>query len=157
MSRFEVTMKTRLNRPIHAVWDYLMTHDEWRRPYVPVVTKLTEGEIQVGSRFENQVRGGGRRWTVINEMTRVEPPYRLSWKQGNKAGPTTTVEGNYLLETVDEGTEFTMHNVFETVGLSSGPAWLNKWILEKKVYATFFRQLRQALDVSDTSAPSLKR
>ena len=157
MGRFEVKMTTRLNRPIQAVWDYLMTHDEWRRPYVPVVTKLTKGEIHVGSRFENQVRGGGRRWTVINEMTRVEPPHRLTWKQSNKAGPTTTVEGNYLLETVDGGTEFTMHNVFETAGLSSGPAWINRWILEKRVYPTFFRQLRQALDVSDTSAPSPKR
>jgi uncharacterized protein YndB with AHSA1/START domain len=145
-------LKTRLNAPIQAVWDYLMTHDEWRRPFVPVVTKLTESEIQVGSRFENQVRGGGRRWTVINEMTKVEPPHRLTWRQVNKAGPTTTVEGNYLLEAADGGTEFTLDIVLETVGWRSGPVWLNRWILEKSVYPTFFRQLRRALDGSDTSS-----
>jgi uncharacterized protein YndB with AHSA1/START domain len=152
MDRFEVKLKTRLNAPIQAVWDYLMTHDEWRQPYVPVVTKLTEGEIQVGCRFENQVRGGGRRWTVINEMTRVEPPHRLTWRQVNKAGPTTTVGGNYLLEAADNGTEFTMHNVLETAGWRSGPVSLDRWILEKRVYPTFRSQLRQALDGSDTSA-----
>lgn len=151
MGRFEVKVKTRLNAPTQAVWDYLMSHDDWRRPYVTVVTKLTEGAIRVGSRFENHLQGGGRRWTVINEMTRVEPPHRLTWRQANKAGPTTTVEGNYLLEPTDSGTEFTMHNVLETVGWTSGPVWLNRWILEKRVYPTFFRQLRQALDESDAS------
>ncbi len=152
MGRFEVKVKTRLNAPTQTVWDYLMTHDEWRRPYVPVVTKLTEGAIQVGSRFENRVHGGGQRWTVINEITRIEPPHRLTWRQANKGGPTTTVEGNYLLEPNDSGTEFTMHNVLETVGWRSGPVWLNRWILEKRVYPTFFRQLRQALDERDASA-----
>ena len=152
MGRFEVKVRTRLNAPTQSVWDYLMTHDEWRRPYVPVVTKLTEGAIRVGSRFENHVEGGGRRWTVINEMTRVEPPHRLTWRQANNAGPTTTIEGNYLLEATDGGTEFTMHNVLETVGWMSGPVWLNRWILEKRVYPTFFRQLRQALDERAASA-----
>lgn len=152
MGRFEVKLKTRLNAPIQVVWDYLMTHDEWRRPYVPVVTRLTEGEIQVGSRFENHVRGGGRRWTVINEMTGVEPPHRLTWRQVNTAGPTTTVEGNYLLEPADNGTEFTMHNVLETAGWTSGPVWLNRWILEKRVYPTFFKNLRQTLDRSTTTS-----
>jgi uncharacterized protein YndB with AHSA1/START domain len=156
MGRFEVKVKTRLNASTQAVWDYLMTHDEWRRPYVPVVTKLTEGAIRVGSRFENHVRGGGRQWTVINEMTRVEPPHRLTWRQANKAGPTTTVEGNYLLEATDSGTEFTMHNILETVGWRSGPVWFNRWILQKRVYPTFFRQLRQALDGSDASV-SMRR
>jgi hypothetical protein len=146
MGRFEVKTKTRLDVPIKAAWDYLMTHDDWRRPYVSAVIKLTEGEVQVGSRFENQIRGGGRRWTVINEMTRVEPPRRLTWRQVNKAGPTITVEGNYLLEAADDRTEFTMHNVLETVGWRSGPVWLNRWILEKRVYPTFFKHLRQALD-----------
>jgi uncharacterized protein YndB with AHSA1/START domain len=152
MGRFEVKLKTRLNVPVQTAWDYLMTHDEWRRPYVLNVTKLTDGQIDVGSRFENQVRGGGRRWIVINEMTRVEPPHRLTWTQVNKAGPTNTVEGNYLFETADTGTEFTMYNVLETVGLMSGPVWLNRWILEKRVYPTFFRQLRQALQGGDASA-----
>lgn len=152
MGRFEAKVMTRLNAPIQTVWDYLMSHDEWRRSYVPVVAKLTEGETRVGSRFENHVQGGGRRWTVINEITRIEPPHRLTWKQANQAGPTTTVEGNYLLEPTDSGTEFTMHNVLETVGWRSGPVWLNRWILEKRVYPTFFRHLRQALDQSNTSA-----
>ena len=152
MGRFEVTMKTRLNAPIHVAWNYLMTHDEWRRPYVTSVTKLTDGETDVESRFENQVRGGGRRWTVINELTRIEPPHRLTWRQVNNAGPTNTVEGNYLLETADTGAEFTMRNVLETGGLRSGPVWLNRWILEKRVYPRFFRQLRQAFDEHDASS-----
>ena len=152
MGRFEAKVKTRLNAPTQTVWDYLMSHDEWRRPFVPVVTKITGGVIRVGSRFENHVQGGGRRWTVINEITRIEPPHRLTWRQANKGGPTTTVEGNYLLEPTESGTEFTMHNVLETVGWRSGPVWLNRWILEKKVYPTFFRQLRQALEESDASA-----
>ncbi len=145
MGRFEVRTETELNVTPERAWEYLMSHDEWRLPYVPAVTKLTEGDIRAGSRFENRVRGGGRSWTVVNEITQIEPPVRLTWKQVNEGGPTTTIQGNYLLEPADGKTIFTMHNTLETTGPTAGPTWLNKWMLEKRVYPRFFRQLRQAL------------
>lgn len=153
MSRFEVRVTTRLDVTAQAAWDYLMSHDDWRLPYVPTVTKLTEGEIDVGSRFEDKVRGGGRTWTVINEMTRVEAPHKLTWRQVNKDGPTTTIEGSYLLEPADGGTDFTLHGVYETNGSGSGPAWLNRWILTKRVYPRFLRQLRSAVGDGSPSPP----
>lgn len=145
MGRFETRMKTQLSATSERAWDYLMSHDEWRLPYVPSVTKLTPGDTGVGSRFENSVRGGGRKWTVINEITKMEPPRRLTWKQVNEDGPTVTIEGNYLLEPAGVRTIFTLHSILETTGPGAGPAWLNKWILERRVYPRFFRQLRQAL------------
>lgn len=145
MSRFEVRITTSLDVTPQTAWDYLMSHDEWRLPFVTSVTKLTNGDIEVGSRFENVIRGGGRTWTAINQMTRVEAPRRLTWKQTNKDGPTATIEGSYLLAPADAGTEFTLHTVQETTGWGSGPAWLNRWVLVHKVYPTFLRQLRQAV------------
>lgn len=153
MSRFEVSVATRLDVSSGAAWEYLMSHDEWRLPYVQKVTALTDGSIGVGSRFENQLRGGGRTWTVINEMTRVDPPRQLTWRQVNKDGPTTTIEGNYLLEAVDGAVDFTLHGVSETNGFGSGPAWLNRWILSKKVYPRFLENLRQALDPQSPARP----
>lgn len=44
-------MTTRLSVPVEGAWQYLIFHDEWRRPYVPTVTKLTQGDIGVGSRI----------------------------------------------------------------------------------------------------------
>jgi hypothetical protein len=99
----------------------------------------------VGSRFENKLKGGGRSWTVINEITDYEPPHKLSWKQTNDEGPTRTIQGRYLLESVDGITTFTLHTTLETRGMSAGPVWFNKWILERQVYPRFLSQLRQAL------------
>jgi len=154
VSRFEVRITTRLDVTPQAAWEYLTSHDEWRLPFVPSVTKLTGGDIDIGSRFENKIRGGGRTWTVINEMTRVEPPRRLTWTQVNQDGPTATIEGNYLLEPADGGTEFTLHTVLETTSWGSGPAWLNRWILTKKVYPTFLRELRNAVGAD---VPAIQR
>lgn len=116
MGRFEVRTTTPLGVTATEAWDYLMSHDEWRLPHVPVVTKLTEGPTTVGSRFENRVRGGGRSWTVINEITHIEPPERLSWRQVNDGGPTRTLEGHYLLESAGGRSMFTLHTVLETRG-----------------------------------------
>lgn len=145
MGRFEVRKTTQLDVTPERAWDYVMSHDEWRLPYVTAVTKLTEGDTAVGSRFENSLKGGGRTWTVINEITHVEPPRRLTWKQVNEDGPTITIEGNYLIEPAEGGSTFTMHNIFETTGRAAGPTWFNKWILERMAYPRFFKQLREAV------------
>lgn len=154
MSRFEVSTTTRLGVPPEAAWDYLLSHDEWRLPYVPEVTAVTDGPIDVGSRFESRVRGGGRTWTVINEVTSVDAPRRLTWKQVNHDGPTTTLEGSYRLERDGGGTEFTLHGVFDTNGFGSGPGWLNRWILSRRVYPRFLENLEQALDPALPHAPN---
>ena len=145
MGRFDVRQTTQLDVTPERAWDYVMSHDEWRLPYVTAVTMLTEGDTAVGSQFENNLPGGGRTWSAINEITHVEPPRRLAWKQVNKDGPTSTVEGHYLIEPAEGGSTFTMHNILETNGRAAGPVWLNKWILERRVYPRFFKQLREAV------------
>jgi hypothetical protein len=146
MGIFEAKVTAQLGVDVSDAWDYVMTHDDWRLPYVLSVSKLTEGDADVGSRFENKLKGGGRSWTVINEITSYEPPHKLSWKQTNDEGPTKTIKGTYLLESVDGATTFTLHTTLETRGMSAGPVWLNKWILVRQVYPRFLSQLRQALD-----------
>ena len=145
MGRFEAKVTTPLGVDVSDVWDYVMMHDDWRLPYVLSVSKLTEGDAVVGSRFENQLKGGGRTWTVINEITSYEPPHKLSWKQTNDEGPTKTIQGGYLIDSVDGATTFTLHTTLETRGMSAGPVWLNKWILVSRVYPRFLSQLRQAI------------
>lgn len=145
MDRFNVAATTRLDVSPEAAWEHLMSHDEWRLPYVREVTALTDGPIRVGSRFDDRLRGGGRRWTVTNEITRVDPPHRLTWRQVDGDGPTTTIEGNYLLEPTGDATDFILHGLFETTGFGSGPVWLNRWILSRRVYPRFLDNLREAL------------
>ena len=114
-----------INRPRQVVWDYVIEHDEWRRPTLLEVRKLTDGPPGVGTRYEDRVEQMGRELTLVNEVRRFEPPEYLSWTQVTKEGPVRTVEGSYRLEALDGQTRFILTTEYEAAGLWRLAAW--KW------------------------------
>ncbi len=48
------------------------------------VTALNDGELTVGSRYENKVKLIGVTITVVNEITVIDPPNRLGGSKSTK-------------------------------------------------------------------------
>jgi uncharacterized protein YndB with AHSA1/START domain len=92
---FEVQESIVIDRPREAVWNYVIEHDEWRRPEIVEVRKLTEGPHGKGARYEDTAKMMGQEMKVVNEILRFEPPSLLSWTQISEEGPSTTIKGRY--------------------------------------------------------------
>ena len=85
---FKVEASIVIDRPRDDVWDYVVKHDDWRRPDVIEVRKLTDGPPGSGTRYEDTVQMMGREMTVVNEVRRFEPPSYMSWTQVSERAPT---------------------------------------------------------------------
>jgi uncharacterized protein YndB with AHSA1/START domain len=120
---------TVLRHPPELVWAFLTdeTNDaSWRAPWVIAVRKLTAGPLAVGTRHETVYRFFGQLQAVVVEITELDPPGRMAWRQD----PTDTVAfnaGAYDLEPVDGGTRFTVTGSFQSRGwrrlIDPGFAW----------------------------------
>lgn len=150
MGTFHIAPSVQLEQPLGEVWDFLMSNDHWRRPFVRSVLSLTTGEIGVGSRYENVIAFGPISFVVVNEITRFDPPQRLTWRQVNTT-PITTVEGNYILEPSHGGTRFSLESTAETHGWTAPPAFVAKWSTEKLIARRLFTQLRDGLSAAAAS------
>lgn len=135
-----------INRPVQEVWDHIVAHNEWRRPAVLAVRKLTDGPDGVGARYENTLKMPVGTSTVVNEVTVFEPPRQISWRQPEIKGPIGVVEGHNYLEPAVDGTRFTMKITYETPGLWRALQWLARWRLERTVFPTGLQQLRATLE-----------
>jgi uncharacterized protein YndB with AHSA1/START domain len=141
-----VEQSINIDRPIEEVWDYLLNHNEWRRPYVLGVRKITESGHGVGARYEDRFKAMGLEGTVVNELTEFEPPRRMSWTQPDKKGPVYVVTGSYTLESLDGRTRFTLTNRYEMPGLWRLLTPLLRRQTEREIYPTLLRQLKQAIE-----------
>lgn len=134
-----------ISAPIGHVWSYLLDHHGWRRPFVKSVRTLTDGKPGVGTRYEADA--AGRVEPVINEITRFEPPHRLTWTQVNDDASITTTEGSYILEELPDGrTRFTFENTYATSGVASLFDRLARWVDKRFIGPRLLRQLREAVE-----------
>jgi hypothetical protein len=101
-----------------AVWEFLTsaTNDvNWRKPWVVSVRQVTPGPLAVGTRYETVYRFFGQLQSVIVEITELDPPRRMAWKQVDSPTVVSNV-GSYDLAPVAGGTRFTVTGVFTSRG-----------------------------------------
>lgn len=146
---FTVEQSILIDRPVDEVWDYIAAHNEWRRPAVLAVRKLTDGPDGVGARYENILKMPLGTSTVVNEVTVFDPPNQMSWRQPEIRGPIGVVEGHNFLEPAGDGTRFTIKITYETPGLWRVFRPLARRRIEKSVFPTGLKQLRDALGGRD--------
>ena len=143
---FTVEESVVIDRPREDVWDYVVEHDEWRRPQVVRVRKLTPGPPGSGTRYEDTVQMMGREMRTVNEVLDFEPPSIISWTQVDKGGPAYTVKGSYELEDLDGKTRFTLFGNYEAEGLWRLLVPLIRRQLQNDTYPTFLGQLKDILE-----------
>jgi uncharacterized protein YndB with AHSA1/START domain len=135
-----------LPNPIEDVYRFVTEAEQetdWRRPYVRSSRKLTDGPVGVGTRFETVNHFWGKNETVVTEITALEPPTLLSWKQVNKG--TFVTDGGYRLEPANGGTRFTLELIGEGKGLFKPLEKLFGRYQDKRVVPRFLGQLSEAL------------
>lgn len=135
-----------LPKPIEDVYRFLteaQQETDWRRPYVLSSRKLTEGPVDVGTRFETVNHFWGKKETVVTEITAKQPPTLLSWKQVNKG--TFVTDGSYRLEPGNGGTTFTLELIGEGRGFFKPLEKVFARYQDKRVIPRFLRQLSEAL------------
>jgi uncharacterized protein YndB with AHSA1/START domain len=101
-----------------VVWDFLTSEANdvnWRAPWVRSVRKLSDEPLGVGTRYETVYRFFGRLEVVTVEITELERPGRMAWKQVDSDTVVSNV-GSYDLEPVDGGTRFTVTGTFTSRG-----------------------------------------
>ena len=136
------------------VWDFIAseTNDvNWRAPWLRSVRRLTDGPIGIGTRYESLYRFFGRDEAVIVELTDLEPPRRMAWRQVGK-GSLAINEGRYDLEPFNGGTRFTV------TGTIASPGWRRLfdapfgWYLNRSAvqqHRQLAAALRRAADVAN--------
>jgi len=134
-----------------SVWEFLTTETNdvnWRAPWVISVRKLTDGPTAIGTRYETVYRFFGQRQVVIVEITALDAPRRMAWRQ---VGERTIAfnEGSYQLEPIDGETRFTVTGTFQSRGwrrLIDAPF---AWYLRHGPVQTQHAQLAKALSSGD--------
>lgn len=99
-----------IERPIEQVWAYLDDHAhelEWRSPSLKRLDQVGQGPARVGTRYEGVIGVGPGQYPYVNELTRYEPPNRVSWKAVSSAGWVIGSSGSYILATEDGHTRLT--------------------------------------------------
>ena len=107
-----------LDRAPAVVWDFLTSEANdvnWRAPWVRSVRRLTNGPLAIGTRYETVYRFFGRLEHVIVEVTELDAPRRMAWRQVDSDTVVSNV-GSYDLEAVGSGTRFTVTGTFASRG-----------------------------------------
>jgi uncharacterized protein YndB with AHSA1/START domain len=145
---FTVQESVIIDRPLEAVWHYVVEHDEWRHPEVKEVRKLTDGDPGVGTQYEDTIEMMGQEMTVVNEITEFNPPNRMAWEQVSEEGPVRTVEGSYELEPVDGKTRFTLTGTYEATGLTQVISPIIRGQIDS-MFERFVEQLKEILGLRE--------
>ena len=139
---------TVLRHPPMIVWAFLTDEANdvnWRAPWV-VSVRLVAGEsLAVGARYETVYRFFGRPLVVVVEITELDPPGRMAWRQVDDPSVAFNA-GSYDLEPVDGGTRFTVTGTFETRGLARLLDAPFAWYLRHGPTQRQHAQLAAALD-----------
>jgi uncharacterized protein YndB with AHSA1/START domain len=135
-----------LDKPVEDVYRFLTDPAQdtnWRRPHVLSSRTLTDGPLGVGSRFETVNKFWGKKETVVTEITSMQPPSELAWKQVNKG--TFITDGSYRLEPANGRTKFTLTLVGEGKGLFKLLEKRFARYQDQKVIPLFLKQLKEAV------------
>lgn len=147
---FVMEESVEIDAPITEVFAWMQAHDEWRMPYVRTVHALTDGPMRVGSRYENVIKAGGLTNKIVNEITALDPPHRMSWKQVSGSGPVVTEQGNYILEDLGTGrTRATVRNILRPRGYGRLLTPMLKW-MTGRMGTRLMPQLKRGIE-SDTT------
>ena len=113
--RFGATVT--IDRPIEEVFAFLAEgkNDKKFSPRVIEIAKTTEGPPGVGTVFASTVKDAGVKTKREFELTVVDPPGRIRWKELSKA-PIVVPEGGYDLKPAGQGTELSFFNELEPHG-----------------------------------------
>jgi hypothetical protein len=139
-------MSSLLDVDLERLWAFLTsdTNDvSWRGPWLISVHQASEGSMGVGTRYESTYRFFGREEQVTTELTELDPPRRMAWRQVG-SGSLVINEGSYDLEAAAGGTRFTVTGTIESPGwrrLFDAPFG---WYL-RRAAAQQHRQLAEAL------------
>ena len=135
-----------LDKPVEEVFRFLTDpgrDTNGRRPHVLSSCKLTDGPLGVGSRFETVNKFWGKKETVVTEITSMQPPTEVGWKQVNKG--TFVTDGSYRLEPANGGTRFTLRLTGEGKGFFKLLEKRFARYQDQKVIPLFLRQLKEAV------------
>ena len=102
-----------IDRPIEGVFAYLANgeNDAKFSERVLEIRQTTEGPPGVGTTYASTVKDGGVKFKREFELTELEAPTRIRWKEVS-TGPVITPEGGYDLEPAgDDGTRLSFYNV----------------------------------------------
>lgn len=148
MGTFTFHATTELDAPVETVWDYVTTHDEWRRPFVASVEQIAGEGAEVGARYESTASMGPTTMTIVNEIVTCESPTQLQWKQISD-GSIQTELGTYQLEDLGQGrTRFTVEHQTRTSGLMGPMSAVMPWFNDRIVAPRLLRQLREGVNAS---------
>jgi polyketide cyclase/dehydrase/lipid transport protein len=101
-----------------GLWAFLTsaTNDaNWRGPWLRSVRQMTDGPMRIGTRYESTYRFFGREETVTTELTELDPPVRMAWRQVG-TGSLAINDGTYDLAAVQGRTRFTVTGTIGATG-----------------------------------------
>ena len=107
-----------LDHSPEVVWEFLTSESNdvnWRGPWVESVRRLSAGPLAIGTRYETVYRFFGRLETVIVEITELDRPRRMAWRQVDSRTVVSNV-GSYDVELVGGGARFTVTGIFTSRG-----------------------------------------
>jgi len=113
--RFGATVT--IDRPVEEVFAFLVEgeNDKKFSPRVLEIAKTTDGPPGVGTVFASTVKDAGVKTKREFELTVVEAPAKIRWKELSKA-PIVVPEGGYDLKPAGQGTELSFFNELEAHG-----------------------------------------
>jgi uncharacterized protein YndB with AHSA1/START domain len=122
--RFEAT--TLIERPITEVFAFLADgeNDKKFSARVVEIAKTTDGPPGVGTVYKSVVKDAGVKTNREFELTELQAPTRIRWKELSK-NLVTAPEGGYDFVEADGGTQLTLFNELQGHGLGvllAGPA-----------------------------------
>jgi uncharacterized protein YndB with AHSA1/START domain len=144
-----------LDQSPERVWEFIASDENdvnWRAPWLRSVRRLSVGALGPGARYESAYRFFGRDETVVVELTEVDPPRRMAWRQVSQ-GSLAVNDGRYELEPIHGGTRF------RVTGTIASPGWRRlfdrpfAWYLNRAAQRQH-RQLVSALRAWDDQSSS---
>lgn len=109
-----------VDRPIEAVFAFLVNgeNDKKFSSRIIEIAKTTDGPPGVGTVFVSTAKDMGLKAKHEFELTEVEAPTKIRWKELSK-GPVVIPNGGYDLEPSGEGTKLTFFNELKGRGLGT--------------------------------------
>jgi hypothetical protein len=107
-----------VDRPIQEVFAFLLdgTNDKKFSKRIVEIEKKTDGEPDVGTVYASVANDVGFKQKHEFELTEVEAPAKIRWKELTRT-PVYVTEGGYDLVPSGEGTELSFFNRIEGRGI----------------------------------------
>ena len=126
--------------PIEDAWEFLVESGrdlEWRAPWARGLRSLTPGPVAVGCRYETDYNLLNRAETVTVEITEIEPPRLLAWRQTSES-TFITPDSRYELVSTGSGTRLRVHGTLEghgpaSLGLGLFAAYMSRYVLPRQL------------------------